>query len=476
MKLLIGGVALLVVASCASSPTHDEVRSRANSSQAWRDIKPQLPERIEPMRRSIREHRLSNEARVVFVELPESSFVTLATVVPGGVATTPSHLAGVDQVIVELMLDSSRPDAAVSRAEGLGSTVEAAVRLDRAQITLVGLERHLDESLEILGDLLRPTLSEDSVARAKARAARELTERSSSGLLVTLDTLRTQMFGRAHPLGNSPVGAPETLESLEVSQIAGRLATAWVPSNLIIVVVGEYDRESAVAALEEHVGRLPARPRVNEMDEESRRQPLVQPLIRLVDDPAAAQATIVAGHELRCSRPAAVVDLMNFVYGGSAEARLNLNLREQRGITYAVRSRISRSRAGDHLVVLGRFQLDGVATAVAEILRELDELSSSEPSADEMARARNRALLHRGLSFERGPGLASGIAQQLSRGDSLDTVREYEARLLSTQLAEVAEAGRECLAPERLMFVVRGPIRTIGEDLEAAGIEFAVIE
>ena len=103
--------------------------------------------------------------------------------------------------------------------------------------------------------------------------------------------------------------------------------------------------------------------------------------IYLVDKPGAAQSVITAA-QLTVERthpdyPALVV--MNMAFGGQFTARLNMNLREDKGYTYGYRSRFDWRRSMSNLSAGGSVQTAVTKEALYETLKEFRDLHGDRP-------------------------------------------------------------------------------------------------
>src|SRR5690606_18420690 len=81
------------------------------------------------------------------------------------------------------------------------------------------------------------------------------------------------------------------------------------------------------------------------------------------------------------------IEAMNGVIGGSFTARVNMNLREEKGWAYGART-VLQSAVGDRpFLVYAPVQIDRTGDSIAELLKELRGVKSSAPiTPDEMDR------------------------------------------------------------------------------------------
>ena len=103
--------------------------------------------------------------------------------------------------------------------------------------------------------------------------------------------------------------------------------------------------------------------------------------IYLVDKPGAAQSVIRAGHVTvpRGHDDYGALTLLNFCFGGQFSARLNQNLRQDKGYSYGFHSGISWFREPSLLVAGGSVQTAVTKESVVETLEGVPGHSRRPP-------------------------------------------------------------------------------------------------
>lgn len=76
--------------------------------------------------------------------------------------------------------------------------------------------------------------------------------------------------------------------------------------------------------------------------------------------------------------------LMNFMFGGTFNSHLNMNLRENKGWTYGVRSSFSGTKYRGPFVISGGFKKDATDSTLDEIFKELGNYTNSLLTPEEV--------------------------------------------------------------------------------------------
>jgi predicted Zn-dependent peptidase len=163
--------------------------------------------------------------------------------------------------------------------------------------------------------------------------------------------------------------------------------------------------------------------------------------------------------------------LLNTVLGGQFVSRLNMNLREDKGYTYGVRTGFDLRRGEGPFVLQTSVGTDVTVPALVEALREIQEIRGSRPvTADELALAQSSVALGYPRGFETVQQVARSAAQ-LALHDLPDSYfEEFVPRLEAVTLDDIAAAAVRYLDPARMATVVVGDIEKVGATLGGLGL------
>jgi predicted Zn-dependent peptidase len=94
--------------------------------------------------------------------------------------------------------------------------------------------------VDILADILRPSLREEDFAREKDVILEEIDMYEDQPMSVAYDRARKLYFGE-HKLGNSVLGTPETIKPLTRAQMAAYFQRRYIAPNITAVAAGNFD-------------------------------------------------------------------------------------------------------------------------------------------------------------------------------------------------------------------------------------------
>jgi zinc protease len=197
------------------------------------------------------------------------------------------------------------------------------------------------------------------------------------------------------------------------------------------------------------------------------------PRVILIDKPDSPQSLILAGHVAPGlgTEEDLAIDAMNDVLGGSFTARINMNLREDKGWAYGARTTLQSARGPRPFLVYAPVQTDRTGDSLAELVRELGEIKTDRPiSADEMARVIAGSTRELPGQFETSGAVLGSLITSARYGRPLDYAAHLTEAYESLRLADLQAAADEYVHPESLTWIVVGDLAKIRDQVEALGI------
>ena len=103
--------------------------------------------------------------------------------------------------------------------------------------------------------------------------------------------------------------------------------------------------------------------------------------IYLADKPGAPQSVVRSGYLTvpRHHPDYLALNLLNYILGGQFSARLNMNLRQDKGYSYGYMSSIEWLTGPSALTAGGSVQTEVTKESVAETVKEFEEIRSARP-------------------------------------------------------------------------------------------------
>ena len=448
--------------------------AKNGADTSWRTVQPeplaprafQLPEAATG--------ELSNGVQVFVVENHEMPLVNVRIAFDQGGWTDDNTKVGLASVTLD-MLNEGAGDldaAAISKAaKALAANISCGAGDDSASVSLGVLAKNMEPGLDLLATvLLEPTFEQDDWDIMKMdRIADLASARNNPGSIASRVSNRLQ-FGDSY---RGMMRTEDAYNAISTDDMKAWWKTHLTSGNARIYVGGDTTLDAALPLLEARFAQWSG-------DASSAEKPsateanVSETTIFLVDKPGAPQSVLKVFRRLDIERGHAEwfdLYMANMMYGGMFSARLNLNLREDKGWTYGARA----SAGSDYTKGMWRastsVKTDTTADSISEILREVNEASDSRPfTANELSASSGYLLGSRPVRYENAGTLLGELQSNWLYGLPEDWITAYADNVRSVTLEAAQAAWNKHIVPQELSILVVGDKATIYEGLQALNI------
>jgi predicted Zn-dependent peptidase len=292
--------------------------------------------------------------------------------------------------------------------DSIGGQLDAFTAKEYASYYIKVLDEHLPLALDILSDIVRnPAFAADDIEREKKVVIEEIkmVEDTPDDLV---HELFTQGFWENHPLGRPILGTRETVESFNAPLLRDYFTQAYTPRNLIVSAVGNLEHQRVRDLVAEKFGAMSTAGA--QAGEEA---PQVSPKV-LIRNKELEQSHVCLGAssypQNHDDRYASYV--LNTLLGGSMSSRLFQNVREKRGLAYAVFSGLSAYRDAGSFTIYAGCANEAVGEVIDLVVEELRAVKHQPVPEGELQRAKDHLKGSLMLSLENTASRMSHIARQ----------------------------------------------------------------
>jgi len=392
---------------------------------------------------------LDSGVRVVSEHVPSVRSIALGIWMRTGSRDETHEQAGLSHFLEHLLFkgtDRFSSQEIDETFDAMGAEVNAGTSKESTSVYSRFLDRHLDEAFDVLSDMvLRPTYPDIDSERQVVIEEIAMYEDEPSDKVH--DVLADAVFGD-HPLGRPVIGRAEVIGNVPVPDIAAYRDAHYVSSNLVVSAAGNVEHTRLVAlveaALDDKVsaaapamsnGALTqAAPRLCFHSKETEQYHL------------ALGAPGLARHDERRF----ALRVLDTILGGSTSSRLFQEVREKRGLAYAVYSFAQQYADSGQVGLYVGTRPDNVAQAMDVIGTELRRVVDEGVTATELERARENVKGRTTLAMESTAARMNRLGSSLLMGVPLLTLDEVLAKVDSVTLEGVHELAAELFDPARM--------------------------
>lgn len=423
--------------------------------------------------------KLSNGVSVVFSRRATVPVVKVSVAFDAGNAADNRQKLGTAALTTALLDEgtTSRNSVQISEEqERLGAGISAANSMDATNVGLYALKPNLDASLGLLADIIRnPAFDPKEVERLRSQMLTRIAAEKTQPMAIAQRMLPPMLYGQAHPYG-IPFTGSGTESGVKAVTRADLVAfhDTWMrPDNATIFATGDTTLAELLPLLEKRFGDWKA-PAIAKGAKLFRMDRMMRPSrIVLIDKPQSPQSMILAGQLTNKSGTDNPVTLItaNEVLGGSTTSRLTMDLREAKGWAYGAGTGMPGVKETIPLLVYAPVQTDKTGESIIAARQDIkDFLTSKGTTQAERDQTINGQILSLPGSFETSSDLLSAMMRNNLLGRPDDYYATLPATYRAITAAQMDQAAREAINPDRLIWVVVGDAKLVKPQLDAVGL------
>ncbi len=291
---------------------------------------------VMPGDEDVRVTTLPSGLRVVSERMNHASTVSLGVWIGAGSRDEATNQHGLAHLLEHMAFKGTARRSArqiAEEIEAVGGDINAATSIEYTCYTARSLEEDLPLAIDVLADiLLNSSFAADELAREKGVILQEIAAVEDTPDDLVYDMFMARVFAE-QPLGRPILGTPETVGSFDADAIRAYLAEHYTAGNMVVAAAGAVDHatlvalsESAFAALPRSAAARPIHVPASYTGGETRR------VVR------TDQSHLVLGFRGAPFTGGGhyPLQVLATVMGGGLSSRLFQEVRESRGLAYAI--------------------------------------------------------------------------------------------------------------------------------------------
>jgi predicted Zn-dependent peptidase len=291
----------------------------------------------------------------------------------------------------------------------LGANLQVGSDNDRVVIAIEALAEHFQEALGLVAEIATaPAFNQGELDKLKKRELARLELRTQSPHFLAARELHKALYG-GHPYAHVDT-TPAVVAKVKREDLVNWHRQYFAPNNAFLVVTGAVSAEQVHAGAERAFGRWSKRliPVVKSAEPTL---PVKREVI-IVDRRPSVQSVIYHGNLALPRASADFIPLLvsNQVLGGSAAARLFMDLREKRSLTYGAYSSVAERLQIAPFTAYASVRNEVTGDAMAGFEEHLRRIVSEPAGQDELAAAKHFLIDRFPLRIETADKIADLVA------------------------------------------------------------------
>ena len=394
----------------------------------------------------ITRHLLPNGMTVIVRENPAAPVVTASLQVRAGSRFETPEMAGITNFLLRTMIRGTSRRSATELAEAaeeIGGSLDASGEVESAEIRGEALARHWEGLLGLIAEVaLEPSFPGEEIERERRLILSQIKTRAETPFTLSLDALLRELYG-SHPYAWPGVGLASAVGRFARGELVARYRAVFQAERVVLAVSGQVSHARVVRTSERLFAKLPR----SGAGEVGAAAPATPVGARRVLERPAQQAQVLVGYlGPGLSDPAyPAVRVLGAVLGGGMAGRLFVELREKRGLAYALGVLIPFRTGPSFFVTHLGTAPENSAAAEAGLLAELERIRQAPVGREELARAKAYLLGNFALDRRTNARQAWYLAFFEVIGAGWDFPERYAQALDAVTAADVEAAAQRFL-------------------------------
>ena len=402
----------------------------------------------------VQQHTLSNGLRIIHQPI-QSKVAYCGYAIDAGTRDEAEHQQGMAHFVEHMLFKGTQKRRAwhiLNRMENVGGDLNAYTNKEETVVYTAFLAEHYSRAFELLTDIVfHSTFPQHEIDKEVEVIIDEIQSYEDTPSELIFDDFENLIFPN-HPLGRNILGKPEMLKGFTTDDALAWTNNYYTPSNIVFFVLGDLNFKQIVRMAERLTAHLPLKEANHSRTLPAAYEPRLSKLNR-----ETHQAHVMIGgrgYDAHNEKRTALYLLNNLLGGPGMNSRLNLSLRERRGLVYQVESNLtSYTDTGTFCIYFGCDQQD-IERCIKLVHKELKNLCDKKMTSSQLFAAQKQLIGQIGVASDNNENNALGMAKTFLHYNKYDTPEKVFQRIRSLTPEILLEVSNEMFADNQLSTLI----------------------
>ena len=393
---------------------------------------------------------LDNGLRVVYASSPTNT-VYLGLALDAGTRDEKDMESGMAHFAEHLSFkgtDRRTSRQIITYMESVGGDLNAFTGKEETVYYCTCQKEHFSRAMDLLFDVVfHSKYPQEEMDKEVEVVIDEIECYNDSPSELIYDDFEAMLF-QGHPLGRSILGNAERLRAYKTEDVQSYARRLYVPSNAVLFVYGNVSEKEILRRIPDDV-LSEAGQRI--VTDETILRPYA-PQSKVIEKDTHQAHIMMGARAFGGTHPKHLaLFLANNILGGPGlSSRLNLALREKRGLVYTVESTLTTyTDTGVWAIYFGCDHHDA-EKCKRIVKRELQRLCDAPLSEKTLNAAKRQIIGQIALSYDNFESVAIGMGKRMLHYGRTQTKEQFIDRIQALTAEQVWDAAREVFNPENL--------------------------
>lgn len=394
---------------------------------------------------------LPNGLRVIHAPSP-TNVAYCGYAVDAGTRDEQPHEQGMAHFVEHLIFKGTHKRKAwhiLNRMENVGGDLNAYTNKEETVVYSAFLKEHFSRAAELLTDIVfHSTYPQQEIDKEVEVIIDEIQSYEDSPAELIFDDFEELIFPN-HPLGRNILGKPDLLRNFTSQDALNFTRRYYRSTNMVFFILGDIDFRKALRTLEKVTADIPC----SAVEGYHRQSPLPYRPQHFTTHKDTHQAHVMIGgrgYHAYDERRTGLYLLNNILGGPGMNSRLNVSLRERRGLVYNVESNLtSYTDTGTFCIYFGCDPED-VDSCISLVRKELKQLRDRALTTAQLHAAKKQIIGQIGVASDNFENNALDMGKCFLHYGKYDSREEVYRRIEELTASQLLEIANEVLTEEYL--------------------------
>lgn len=408
-------------------------------------------------------YTLKNGVRVIAVPVPSLESATVTVWVGVGSRYESEKTSGLSHFLEHIVFKGSkkRPSAKqIAQAiDSIGGEFNASTSKEWTNFYIKARSQNIETAFDVLSDMvLNPLLKKEDIEREKGVITEEIGMYEDTPMLKISDLFENLIF-KGSELEKDIVGTRESVNKMKRDDFVLYRKSHYGSNNIVITVAGSVKPENIRKLSEKYFSNLKAKTKkqiktfkkVNEKDRV------------LISNKQKEQAHLVLGviSSKRGSKDRFAEELLATILGRGMSSRLFTEVREKRGLAYAVRASGEKFMDTGILEIYAGVDPKRAKEAIGVILNECYSIANNKKpiSKNELKKAKEFIKGRVALSLEDTKAINSYFGLKKLLLNKIETPKQMFDSIDKVSDADIVKVAGNLFKPDSFFMSIIGPYK-----------------
>lgn len=398
---------------------------------------------------------LSNGLRIIHSPSP-TNVVYCGFAVDAGTRDELSPEQGMAHFVEHLIFKGTHKRKAwhiLNRMENVGGDLNAYTNKEETVIYSAFLKEHFVRAVDLLTDIVfNSVFPQAEIEKEVEVIIDEIQSYEDSPAELIFDDFEELIFP-GHPLGRNILGKPELLRSFRSEDAMAFTGRYYRTTNMVFFVQGDIDFKRIVRTVEKATAGIP----YMEVEGYKRQPPFAYCPQQVILQKDTHQSHVMIGgrgYDAYDERRTGLYLLNNILGGPGMNSRLNISLREKRGLVYTVESNLtSYTDTGTFCIYFGCDQKD-TDHCIELVHKELKKLRNTSLTAAQLAAAKKQIIGQISVAGDNFENNALNMGKSFLHYKKSEEKEEVFARIEALTASELLEISNQMFSEDYLSTLI----------------------